>query len=98
MIQGELLAMVAYGIGILPLINNLKAEFLDVAYPWYADDYGALVTFARVSSYFNLLKWLGLGRGYYPKPSKIVLIVHPYDLKCGGLFGSCHGFNPFLTR
>ena len=40
--QGDPLDMVAYGIGILPLIKNLKAEFTDVTQPWYADDAGAL--------------------------------------------------------
>ena len=34
--------MVAYGIGILLLIKNLKAQFTDVTQPWYADDDGEL--------------------------------------------------------
>ena len=48
MTQGEPLAMVAYIIGILLLIKNLKAEFPGVAQPWYADDSGALGTFTIV--------------------------------------------------
>ena len=36
--QGDPLAMIAYGIGILPLINNLKREIPDVTHPWYAED------------------------------------------------------------
>ena len=50
------LAMVAYGIGILLMIKNLKAGFPDVTQPWYDDDAGALGIFARVGSYFNSLK------------------------------------------
>ena len=48
--------MFAYGIGILLLIKQLKAVFLDVTQPWYANNSGTLGTFARVGSYFNLLK------------------------------------------
>ena len=46
--QREPLAMVAYGIGILLLIKNLKAEFTDIAQPWYADNASALGMFTRV--------------------------------------------------
>ena len=46
--QGGTLAMIAYGIGILPRINNLKQEIPDVTHPWYVDDAGALGTFARL--------------------------------------------------
>ena len=67
--------MVAYGIGILPMIKQLKAEFPDIPQPWYDDDSGALGTFANVELYFNLLKLLGPGRGYCPKPSKSILIM-----------------------
>jgi hypothetical protein len=36
--QGEPLSMFAFGIGILPLIRQLKVEFPQVEQPWYADD------------------------------------------------------------
>ena len=65
MSQGDPLAMVDYGIGILPLIKNMKAEFPDDNHPWYADDVGALGKFSRIKSYFNSLKRLGPGGGYY---------------------------------
>ena len=32
---------------------------------------------------FNLRKHSGLGGGYYPEPSKIVIIVHPDNLETG---------------
>ena len=56
-------------------------EFPDVNQPWCADDYGALGTLANIELYFNSLKLFSLGRGYYPKPLKIVLIVQPDDLE-----------------
>jgi hypothetical protein len=34
--QGDPLAMVGYGVGVLPLIRKLKGEFPQVSQPWYA--------------------------------------------------------------
>ena len=47
--------MIAYGIRILPLINNLIWEIPDVTYPWFTDDAGYLGAFARLETYFDLL-------------------------------------------
>ena len=46
--------MTSYGIGILPLIKNLKRAMPDVTHPWYADDAGDLGTFAKLETYFVL--------------------------------------------
>ena len=92
MTQGDPLAMIAYGIGILPLINNLIQEITHVTQPWYADDAGGLGTFAILDTCFDLLTLQGPGRGYYPEPSKIVLIVRPQNLEAGKVFGACHVF------
>ena len=61
--------MVAYDIGIIPLIKLLKEKFPDVTKPWYADNTGALGMFAKIKLYFNFLKRFRPGRGYLPKPS-----------------------------
>ena len=74
--QGGPLAMIAYRIGILPLIKNLKREIPDVTQPWYDDGDGSLGKFARLETYFHLLTRQGPGRGYYPKPSKSLLTIH----------------------
>ena len=84
--------MIAYGIGILPLIKRLKSKFPDVIHPWYADDAGALGKFSNVELYFNLLKLFGMGCGYFSKPSKSVLIVHPDNIESVKRFGFSHGF------
>ena len=84
--------MIVYKIVILPLIKNIKQEITDVTKPWYADDAGALGTFARIEIFFDLLTHQGPGRGYYPEPPKSVLIVRPYNLEAGKVFGACHGF------
>ena len=39
--------MIAYGIDTLPPIKNLKQDLPDVTQLWYADNAGALRTFAR---------------------------------------------------
>ena len=81
MTQGGPLEMIAYGIGILPLIHNLKREIPDVTHPLYADDAGALGTFVRLDTYFDSLTRQGPGRGYHPEPTKSVLIVRPENLE-----------------
>ena len=91
--QRNPLAMIAYGIVILPLIKNLKREIPDFTQPWYAENDRALGTFARLETYFDLLTLQGLGWGYYPKPSMSVLIVRPENLEAGKLFGAHQRFN-----
>ena len=84
--------MITYGIGILPFIKNLKQDISDITQPWYADDSGALGTFARLETYFYSLTRQGLGRGYHPEQTKSLLIVRPDNLEAGKLFGKRHGF------
>jgi hypothetical protein len=57
--QGDPLAMVAYGIGLLPIIRQLKAEFPAVEQPWYADDAGAGGSFQGIRAYFQRLQEIG---------------------------------------
>ena len=38
--QGDPLAMIAYGIGVLPLIRVLRSDHPQVSQPWYADGTG----------------------------------------------------------
>ena len=59
-IQGDPLAMIAYGIGILPLIKNLKRAIPDVIQTWYTNDAGDLGTFERLETYFDFLTRQGL--------------------------------------
>ena len=42
----------------------MKSPRPDVAQPWYADNAGALGTFARFKSYLNLIKLFDPGQGY----------------------------------
>ena len=79
--QGGPLAMVAYGIGSLPLIKHLKLAYPDGTQPWYAGDAGAQGKFDNLKRYFNSLKRTGPARGYYPDPTKSIMIMHKKILK-----------------
>jgi hypothetical protein len=80
-VQGDPLSMFAYGIGILPLIRQLKKEFPLVEQPWYADDAGAGGKFDRMRSQFLRLVELGPTFGYFPESTKSVLIVAQHNLE-----------------
>ena len=73
--------MVAYGIEIIPMIKQMKAQFPDVTQTWYSDYAVALSKFVNVELYFNSLKQFVRDIGYYPEPYKSVLIVHPDNPK-----------------
>ena len=46
----------------------------------------------RLEAYFDSLTRQGPGRGYHPKLTKSVLIVHPENLEEGKVFGARHVF------
>ena len=69
------------------MIKLLKAAYPDITHPWYTENEGAIGTFEIIQLYFKSLKYFGLGRGYYPKPFKIILIMHPDNPKTGKQFG-----------
>ena len=90
--QGRPLKIIAYGIGILPLIKNLKQELPKINHPWYHDNAGALGRFVIIDIYFNLLTCQELECSYYPKPSKSILIIHPDNIEAIKLLGARHWF------
>ena len=49
--QGDPLAVVAYGIGFLPLIEQPNEVYPEVTQPWYADNMGALGTYGNIKLY-----------------------------------------------
>ena len=94
--QGYPLAVVTYDIRILPLIKRLKSTYPDATQTWYANNYGSLGTFDNLEQYFNLLKRNGPDQGYNLDPTKIILIVHPNNIKAGGVFGQFHEFKVYM--
>ena len=80
-IQGDPLSMFAYGIGMMPLMRQLKAKFPQVEQPWYADDAGADAKFDEIERFFRRLCEIGPLFGYYPEPTKSILIVRQHNLE-----------------
>ena len=75
--QGKPLAIIAYGIGVLPLIRDLRGAHPRVTQPWYSDDAGAGGKFTNIMEHLRDLQARGPARGYYPEPTKIILVVDP---------------------
>ena len=79
--KGGALDMIAYSIGILTLIKNLKTDFPGFTQPWYADNAVVLGTFSIIEAYLHSLERHGLGQGYYLKHAKTIMIVHTNNIK-----------------
>ena len=73
--QGDPLAMIAYGIGVPPLIRDLRRDHPHVTQPWYADDRGAGRSFEAVMAHFRDVQLKGPAQGYFPEPTKRILVV-----------------------
>ena len=61
--EGDPLAMIVYGIGVLPLIRNLRRDHPHVTQPWYADDAGAGGEFGDNMAHFRDLQLRVPARG-----------------------------------
>ena len=88
----DLLYTVSRGIVFITLIKHLKLTHPDVMNPWQAADSGALGMFNHLENYFKALKCNGLERGYYPDPTKSILVVHPQNPESGEEFMQRHCF------
>ena len=75
MTQGGPLAMIAYGIGVLPLTRELWGSHPRVTQQWCADDAGAGRKFSHILEHLQDLQARGPERVYYPEPTKSILVV-----------------------
>ena len=73
--QGGVLAMIAYGIGFLPLIKELRDVHPCVTHTWYADDAGTGGGFGRIIAHSQDLQARGTPQGYFLEPTNIILVV-----------------------
>ena len=78
--QGDPLAMITYGIGVLPLNRELREAHPRVTQPWYADDAEVGKMFKDMQAHFQDLRVRGPARGYYPDPTKSILVVAPGNI------------------
>jgi hypothetical protein len=51
-----------------------------VEQPWYADDAGMGGHFSKIRRFFHKLQEIGPSFGYYPEPSKSILVVPQHNL------------------
>jgi hypothetical protein len=72
--QGDPLAMVIYGIMLLPLITHLKMKFPEVIQPWFADDGAMDGEGDQVAACFVELNKAGPMFGYYPEIKKSITV------------------------
>ena len=67
--------MIAYGIGVPPLIRELRGAHPWVTQPWYADATGAGGKLPQIMEHLRDLQAGGPDWGYYPEPTKSILVV-----------------------
>ena len=72
--QGCPLAMAMYAIALVPLLKRLLPMCKQV---WFADDATGCDKFQTMREWFDALVELGPLYGYFPKPSKCILLAKP---------------------
>ena len=70
-----LLFYIAYGIRVLPLVRELRVSHTHVTQLWYTDDAGAGGKFGHILEHLWDLQAQGPARGYYPEPTKSILVM-----------------------
>ena len=82
--QGCVAAMPMYSIGIRPLIDilNQRTDPIKCLQAWFADDSSSAGELREIRKWWDILNEFGPKFGYYPKPSKTILIIkNPKDLE-----------------
>ena len=90
--QGDACSMHAYGIGTLPIVHHMKNLRKKILQLWYADDASFGGNFNDIINLFRELKKIGPGYGYFPEPSKCVLVVNETNLEKAKTFFKEEGF------
>ena len=75
--QGDVPAMAMYAIGTKPLVDKL-GEVVDPAnckQVWFADDSSSAGKIVDIKKWWDTLYTIGPKYGYFPKPSKTIMIV-----------------------
>ena len=78
--QGDPLVIVAYGLWILPFIQELRTAHPSITQPGYAYDARPGVTFEVIRCHLDDLMVQGPPHGYFLKPTKSVLVMTPQNV------------------
>ena len=78
--QWDPLAMISYGIGVLPLIRKLRGSHTRVTQSWYADDAGEGGKFILFFAHLWDLQARGPKRGYFLEPTKRIFVLAPRNV------------------
>ena len=95
--QGCPLAMIVYGLTLLPIIRDLRQSFPRLLHIWYADDSNAAGTWAHLRRYWKELTRLGPKYGYLPNGRKTILLVPPNQLQAAANYKRTHNL-PFQLK
>ena len=71
--------MILYGLALVPLAKFLRTQSPTVCQPWYADDAAMSGKVMGIAETMRLLLLHGPSRGYFPEPSKSIIVCRPED-------------------
>ena len=77
--QGDPLGMAMFALLIIPLILKLSETCESLSQVWFADDASGAGSLQGLRQWWDALSTLGPSFGYYPKPSKTCLVIHPQN-------------------
>ena len=75
--QGCPLSMAMYALGLAPMVKKLQPACKQV---WFADDASGCDELVKLKRWYDDLLLNGPTYGYYPNPSKCILVVKPEKL------------------
>ena len=75
--QGDPISMVIYGVALTPLTESVRAAQPNILQAWYADDSSFAGSAPAIAAAMRTILEKGPARGYYPEPSKSILICNP---------------------
>jgi len=75
--QGDPISMVIYGVALTPLTETVRQQLPATLQAWYADDSAFGGTAPDIAAAMRTILERGPSRGYFPEPSKSILICNP---------------------
>jgi len=74
--QGDPISMVIYGVALTPLTEMVQKMLPDTLQAWYTDDSSFGGTAPHIAAAMRVILEKGPARGYFPEPSKSILICN----------------------